>query len=181
MGIIFTLLPENYTSSLFYKIGLNQERLNNLSDEGQLFNSARINPMLTASAYRASHSLSDVLFDFDSAAVTASALTGSLTSSDLTFIQFVGREVEENIFFSSFYQAYGNKVGHEGLETDNFDETQKLINFHEGLSDNKVQSVINLISQSRDENPEDIPGFFHVVGVDGGVSSRGSRCPRRFR
>ncbi len=161
--MLFSLINETTTASLFWKIGIDHERINGLSDENGLFSNNAINALVTSSAYRASHSLSELSFDFENAAVTASALTGSLTASVLTHIQFTAQEVQENIFFEEFYVAWGTKIDHQGIDG-NFDENRKLIDFHEDRADNKLTRVNNLLSQSRGETPEGIPGFFHVIG-----------------
>ena len=160
---MFSLINENTTSSLFWKIGIDQERINRLSDENGLFSNASINASITSSANRASHSLSDIGFKFENAALTSSAISGSLTASVLTHLQHVATEVQENIFYEEFYIAWGTKIGHEGIDG-NFEENVKHIDFFEDRADNKLLKVNNLLSQSRGDNPKSIPGFFHVVG-----------------
>lgn len=160
---MLSMINTNSTASLFFKLGLDQD-LNDLSNEGNLFTADRIRPLITASAYKAEHLLNNIGFPFENAALTASAITGSLTGSELTFIQYTAQELQENIFNESFYIAYGTKIGHAGLEEGSFDHNKQLIDFHRRIRKGKLVKVGNLLSASRGESPESYPGLFHVVG-----------------
>ncbi len=176
---MFTLISGKTTGSLLFKLGIRND-INDLSDESGLFSDDAMRPLITSSAYYASKSLSEIAFDFDAAAVSSSATTGSLTGSELTFIQYVATEVQEHNFNRLFYSAYGIPVGHLGIEQGSFDETIKAVDFEEGMADKKVMSVRNLISQSRGEDPISIPGYFHVNGSENIVFNRRTRHSHRI-